>query len=370
MFHRSIRPRALLLLSTVLLLCIAAPFPASAADRPTAHQAAEAMGKGFNLGQMFDNSQHPATLETARPKIDAYYARGFRVVRIPVTWTEAVDGATLADPDTGRLDRASPRLAQLEAVIDYALSRPGLHVVINAHHESRLKDHGRGDVLAQLWADISTTFHDRDGRLIFEILNEPHLSNHDPMPPETLRAMTGQAYARIRRTDPERIVVIGGNQWFGAHEMATTWPNLDAVGGGADPYVMATFHHYNPWTFAGDNQGDYADPWTEEDMAGPMRVMANWAATTGGGMPVFIGEWGVGWKSRHATMNCNNIRLWYARFDAVHAKAMGMPTAVWDDGGWFQIFDHDANAFSSNLIDCIDGVCRWAGVSRFNEDCL
>lgn len=370
MSHPSVRPRALLLLSAILLLCAAAPSPASAADRPTAHQAAQAMGKGFNLGQMFDNSQHPATLETARPKIDAYYARGFRVVRIPVTWTEAIDGATLADPDTGRLDRASPRLAQLEAVIDYALSRPGLHVVINAHHESRLKDGGRADVLAQLWTDISTTFRDRDGRLIFEILNEPHLSNHDPMPPETLRAMTGRAYDRIRRIDPQRIVVIGGNQWFGAQEMAATWPNLDAVGGGGDPYVMATFHHYNPWTFAGDNQGDYADPWTEADIAGPMRVMADWAATTGGGMPVFIGEWGVGWKSRHAAMSCNNIRLWYARFDAVHAKAMGMPTAVWDDGGWFQVFDHDTNAFSSNLIDCIDGACKWAGVSRFNEDCL
>lgn len=97
------------------------------------------MGKGFNLGQMFDNSQHPPTLDAARPKIDAYYARGFRVVRIPVTWTEAIDGATLADPETGRLDRGSPRLAQLEAVIDYALSRPGLYVVINAHHESALR---------------------------------------------------------------------------------------------------------------------------------------------------------------------------------------------------------------------------------------
>jgi hypothetical protein len=25
-------------------------------------------------------------------------------------------------------------------------------------------------------------------------------------------------------------------------------------------------------------------------------------------MPVFIGQWGVGGKSRHAVMNCNNIR--------------------------------------------------------------
>lgn len=369
MSHRPVRPRRLRLLLVSVLLGLAMPSMASAMVRPTAHQAAEAMGRGFNLGQMFDNDQHPPTLDVARPKIDAYYARGFRTVRIPVTWTEPVSGLTLADPETGELDPASPRLAELTAVIDYALAQPGLYVVLNAHHESRLKDNGRADVLARLWSDIGERFRDRDGRLIFEILNEPHLGNREPMAPDTLRAMTGRAYDRIRANDARRLVVIGGNQWFGAHEMAATWPDLDEVGGGRDPYVMATFHHYNPWTFNGDNQGDYADPWTEDDISGPMRVMADWASTTGGGMPVFIGEWGVGWKSRLATMDCNNIRLWYARFDAVHARAAGMPTAVWDDGGWFQVFDHDAGAFSSNLIDCIDGACVWKGEDRFNPDC-
>jgi hypothetical protein len=352
-----------------LLLLVGLPGSVAAEVRPTAQQAAESMGKGFNLGQMFDNTQHPATLETARLKIDAYYARGFRIVRIPVTWTEAVDGTVLADVGTGRVDRAAPRLAQLLAVIDYALSRPDMYVVLNAHHEVRLKDQGRPEVLARLWADISDILGDRDGRLLFEILNEPHLSDKSPMRPETLRAMTGQAYERIRGRDPRRIVVIGGNQWFGAHEMAIAWPDLNAVGSGLDPYVMATFHHYNPWTFNGDNQGDYADPWTEADVTGPMQVMADWAASTGRGMPVFIGEWGVGWNSRYPIMNCNNIRLWYERFDAVHARAFGMPTAVWDDGGWFQAFDHEAGAFSSNLVECIDGSCTWDGRERFNRDC-
>ncbi|WP_296168503.1 glycoside hydrolase family 5 protein [uncultured Brevundimonas sp.] len=353
----------------ILTLCMWASTTAFASNRPTARQAAETMGKGFNLGQMFDNSQHPPTLDVARPKIDAYYARGFRTVRIPVTWTEAVGGTTLANPETGRIDRASPRLAELTAVIDYALAQPGLHVVINSHHESRLKDSGDAAVLAQLWTDISDLFGDHDGRLMFEILNEPHLSNKEPMPPETLREMTGRAYTVIRRTDPRRIVIIGGNQWFGAHEMALTWPDIDAVGGGSDPYVMATFHHYSPWEFSGDNQGDYADPWTDEDIASPMQIMADWASTTGGGMPIFIGEWGVGWGSRYEIMDCNNIRLWYTRFDSVHARRFGMPTAVWDDGGWFQVYDHDSDSFPNNLIDCIDGVCTLNSDERFKPKC-
>ncbi len=343
--------------------------PVTAQEGPTAHEAAAAMGKGFNLGQMFDNDQHPATLETARPKIDAYYARGFRTVRIPVTWTEPVGGSALADPQTGAIDNDVPRLTELKRVVDYALAQPGMHVVLNAHHEVRLKDNARADVLARLWLDIAARFGHHDGRLMFEILNEPHLSNHEAMEPDTLRRLTQAAYERVRAADAQRIILIGGNQWFGAHEMARTWPDLSAVGHGNDAYLMATFHHYSPWTFSGDNQGDYSDPWTDDDIAGPMKTMSDWATTVGGGMPVFIGEWGVGWQSRYATMDCNNIRLWYQRFDAVHARASAMPTAVWDDGGWFELFDHDDARFSNDLIDCIEGDCDADRKPRFGPDC-
>ena len=67
---------------------------------------------GVNLGQMFENTQHTPTLDEARGKIDAYYARGFRNLRIPVTWTEEVDGSLLVhDPSVGEgLEVASGRL--------------------------------------------------------------------------------------------------------------------------------------------------------------------------------------------------------------------------------------------------------------------
>jgi endoglucanase len=335
-----------------------------------ATSAAAAMGKGFNLGQMFENAQHPATLEAARPKIDAYYAEGFRLVRIPVTWTERTGGELLVnDAAVGDVNRAHSRLAALEQVVDYALSKTGMYVVLNAHHEKTLKTESRAAVLERLWADIADIFAERDYRLIFEILNEPHRNDDSPMPPEDLRDMTGKAYVKIRAVDTERLVVIGGNQWFGASEMATVWPDLSAVGGGQDSYVMATFHHYNPWTFCGDNQGTYDDAWTEADLSDPMETMLTWAENVGNGMPVFIGEWGVGWGSRYQEMDCNNIRLWYASLHAEQAAPRGMPTAVWDDGGWFKIYDHTSNAFANNLVDCIGGACALSGDDRFNSGC-
>lgn len=285
------------------------------------------------------------------------------------TWTEPMAGTTLADPNTGALNTASLRLAELARVVEYGLSKPGLHVVLNAHQEAAIKDHGRADVLGRFWAELANRFGHHDGRLTYEILNEPHLSNHEAMEPATLRRLTRVGYDRIRATDPDRIILIGGNQWFGAHEMAETWQDLSAVGGGDDDYLMATFHHYSPWTFSEDNQGDHSDPWTDEDIAAPMRTMAAWATSVGGGMPIFIGEWGVGWQSRYERMDCNNIRLRYARFDAAHARARQMPTAVWDDGGWFELFDHTENRFSSNLVDCITGACDVQHRPRFGPDC-
>jgi hypothetical protein len=346
---------------------------ATTGDGPTAREAATAMGRGVNLGQMFDNTQHPRTLEKASVKIDAYYAKGFRNIRIPITWTEAVGGDRLVnDPAVGDVNREHPRLKVIEQVVDYALSKPGLYVVINTHHERALKTQNRAAVLERLWTDISDLFKKRDKRLIYELLNEPHLENppqNSPMPPENLRAMIGKAYTAIRKADPERILVIGGNQWFGAHEMANAWPNLDAVGGGKDAFLMSTFHHYSPWTFCGDNQGTYDDAWTDSSLSQPMETMLKWANGVGKGMPVYIGEWGVGWGSRYDKMECNNIRSWYQKMHKENAATKDIPTSVWDDGGWFKIFDHGTDTWNNNLADCIVGECAWDGAERFNAGC-
>jgi len=344
--------------------------PTGGASGLTAREAAAAMGRGFNLGQMFESTQQPRTLAAASAKIDAYYDRGFRNVRIPVTWTENVGGDLLVnDPNVGDVNRSHPRLAVIQQVVDYALSKPGLYVVINAHHEARLKTENRSWVLERLWQDITDIFGDRDYRLLFELLNEPHRSDSSAMDPADLRNMTSLAYARIRAVDPERIVVIGGNQWFGAAEMATVWPSLDGVGNGQDPYLMATFHHYDPWTFCGDNQGTYDDPWDDDNLSGPMDAMLDWANSVGNEMPVYIGEWGVGWGSRYSQMDCNNIRAWYQGMHSQYAAAKGIPTSVWDDGGWFAIFDHGSGRFGNNLVDCIEGDCAWTGTERFNSGC-
>jgi hypothetical protein len=333
--------------------------------------AAEEMATGFNLGQMFESTQHTPNLANAMPKIDAYYASGYRNVRIPVTWTEDVQGDTLVmDRDTGVVNRNHVRLAELMDVVDYALAKPGMYVVINMHHEYTVKSEDKFQVVEQIWEDNADIFAKRSHRLLFEILNEPHQGpNNDPMEPAKLRNMTELAYNKIRAANSNRIIIIGGNQWFGAHEMAQTWPNLDQVGGGNDAFIMSTFHHYDPWEFNGASNKTFA--WTGSTISNPMQTMEAWSQSVGNNMPIYIGEWGNSWGQYLQADGCNNIKSWYNDFSSEHAenRPITAPTAVWDDGGWFQIWNHGTNDWGSKLFQCVTGECMPESFERNNAAC-
>jgi hypothetical protein len=333
--------------------------------------AATNMSAGFNLGQMFESSQHEPSLANAKPKIDAYYQAGFRNVRVPVTWTEEVNDSTLVlDRDTGEINLEHPRLAELIKVIEYSLSLEGMHVVVNMHHEYTLKAEDKYTVLETVWDGISDIFKNHSHRLLFEILNEPHQGpNDEPMEASSVRRMSELAYKKIRAKNPNRIIIIGGNQWFGSQEMANTWPSLSQVGSGSDQYLMSTFHHYAPWEFNGEPNKTFV--WDESTITNEMAIMEQWSTNVGGSMPIYIGEWGNSWNQFLQTADCNNIRSWYDEFADQQAskREIPSPTAVWDDGGWFMIWDHATNDWNNSMYQCIVGDCMAQTFERMNEAC-
>ncbi len=337
----------------------------------TGEAVAAMMGLGVNVGQVFESiGANPPLFDPVRAKIDAYYNLGFRTFRLPVTWTAAIERrALVADATVGQVDTHHPRLAVIRALIDYVLSFEDTIIILNAHHEESIKNNQASRVLQRLWADIALVFKDRSHRLIYELLNEPHDSNGGPMPAEVLRDMSRRAYDEIRDVDPQRIIVISANQWGAASELQVTWPNLEDVGGGLDPYLMATFHHYEPWAeFHSQDAVDRAYPFTEATIRAPMQTADEWRNQLGVDLPIYIGEWGVGWGKQQTTMDCNNIRFWYQSLPEA-AQVFDMPTQVWDDGGWFEIFNYGNSAFTNNLAQCITGDCDWQGSERFNSAC-
>ena len=151
------------------------------------------MGLGWNLGNSLDaysgNSNEGLDSETSwfNPKvtnlmIDQLVAKGFKTIRIPVTWhNHIIDKKYTIDPNW---------MNRVKSLVDYCLKK-GLFVILNVHHDNsnyHIVSYGTGyyprfsqmdeskKFLANIWAQICLAFNNGyDYHLIFETLNEPRL---------------------------------------------------------------------------------------------------------------------------------------------------------------------------------------------------
>jgi endoglucanase len=160
-------------------------------------------------------------------------AAGFDTVRLPVRWDDRSQSAApyTIDPEW---------LRQVQGTVDAALAA-GLKVILNSHHFQPIYK----DPLAvqpwhtAVWGQIAPRFKDYPtDRLWFELENEPH----DKFDDSNLRAVLDPALAQVRKTNPTRPVIYGGQMWSGIDSLATlTLPD--------DPNVYPTFHYYEPFDF-------------------------------------------------------------------------------------------------------------------------
>ena len=153
------------------------------------------LGFGWNLGNTFDawNSSQNQGLdsetcwgnpETTQEMIDALITKGFKAIRIPVTWHNHLsDDQYTVDPKWMR---------RVKTVVDWCIRR-GLYVILNTHHDNAEKrntslKYGQGyyplkkDIVESekfiynVWAQIALAFNNGyDHHLIFEGLNEPRM---------------------------------------------------------------------------------------------------------------------------------------------------------------------------------------------------
>ena len=215
-------------------------------------------------------------------------AQGFATVRLPVRFSNHAGTAPPYAIDPAFMNR-------VEQVVDSARAA-GLRVILDLHHY----DDPQGSIFADpagqtarfaaLWRQIAERFRDKDGQVWFELLNEPH----DRLTHANLRAVLDPALREVRATNPTRPVVIGGESWSGINSLAAL-PLPD------DPYLVATFHYYDPFAFT--HQGA---PWVTPvmptgvpfprgtdaaDLAANVLKAEAFIARTG--RPLFLGEYGA-----------------------------------------------------------------------------
>lgn len=316
---------------------------AYAQNREHAFEVNQRLGRGINFGNMFEAPSEDAwgnPYDSSYPKLIA--DKGFNHVRIPIRW-EPEDRSLSTDPFTINIDF----LNRIKEVVDECMAQ-GLMAVINMHHHEALFEDPAGNkarFLAQ-WDQIATFFKDYPDDLLFEVLNEPH-SN---LTPELWNVYLKDALLEIRKTNNNRIVLIGTASYGGL-------TGLSDLVIPADDDVIVTIHYYNPFPFThqGAEWVDNSDEWlgtkwhdtqNERDVViQEMKQLQNFEIDIN--IPVHIGEFGSYSKADETS------RLKWTTFLGRYFEQLNWSWAYWEFSAGFGIYDPDTKAFYDELVDAL-----------------
>lgn len=339
---------------TSAMLAAWPPMPAGAesgAD-PSVFRQVLALGRGINLGNIFDAPREGDWgLRADDHLLDLVGQDRFtRSVRLPVRWSNHAS----ADA-TARIDPAF--FARIERTVDRLLQR-GASVLLNIHHYRQFDgdplDPGETAVdpafvdqrFLALWAQIAERFAARSPALMFEIYNEPH-GRLEPLWNDLL----SRALRVIRRHNPTRVVVIGPTEWNSARAL----PRLVLP---ADRHVALTVHHYEPFRFT--HQGaEWVNPRLPLGVAccdaaqrSEALALLDQAASEGRrrGYPVLVGEFGAYGQAPQES------RVRYLRFMRDAMEARSMPWMAWELASGFGIYDPTARRMRPELFEALFGA--------------
>ncbi|HEX8039982.1 MAG TPA: cellulase family glycosylhydrolase, partial [Chryseosolibacter sp.] len=328
------------LFTSIALLLAAA---GNAQTRLAAYEMNQRLGRGINMGNAFEA---PSETAWGNPWQPDYFKRmaqlGFNHVRLPVRW-EPADRSMSVPPYT----IAPEFLQRIRQVVDTALKYK-LHIIINMHHHEALyaDPAGQKDRFLSQWQQIADYFKDYPDSLLFEVLNEPHGN----LTPDLWNDYFALALARIRETNPTRIVLMDVASYGGLGGVAD-------IAIPDDEYLILTPHYYNPFHFTHQGAGwvEGADAWlgtkwhdTESERE---TVASEFAYTLAFSdthhIPVHVGEFGSIEKA-----DLGSRALW-TTFLARWFEEHNLSWAYWDFSAGFGIYKPATGAYVDQLVDAL-----------------
>lgn len=306
--------------------------PLNLTDEISPQQAIAAMAIGINLGNTFDApNEGDWALPAQESYIIAFKEAGFNHIRLPVTWHEHTQLAPPYEID-------SVFLARVEEVVDWALAQ-GLYVILNAHHESWLKenyqDQKNKNRLDSIWIKIAAHFKEKSAKLMFELLNEPN-----GMTVEEVNQVNKRLLSIIRNENPNRLAVFSGHGFTPIDSLLETEiPDIQ------DKFLIGNFHSYDPWEFAGQCQKSWG---TNEDKSKLRQIYqraSDWSVINQ--IPVMVNEFGAAKFDFTQPENVCDLaeRLAYLAHHVSLASEFGIAGSFWDDGGSFSTYDRANNTW-------------------------
>jgi endoglucanase len=304
---------------------------------PAARQFAASLQRGVNFGNMLDAPTEGAWSLRVEDRYIALVGsaggQGIASVRLPVRWSNhaGADAQAVIDPVF---------MARVEDVVRRLLAR-GVPVVLDMHHYRQLDgdalDAGEAAVadavverrFLAMWQQIAERFRGYPLALAFELYNEPHgrLEPH-------WNDLMSRGVRLVRRSNPQRVIVVGPVQWNSARGLPTFSMPPDAD-------LVLTVHHYDPYKFT--HQGA---PWAVPamptgidccsaqqlaDVRGPLDAAQRYGARIG--YPVYVGEFGA-----FETVEAG-ARNRYTRLMRDEIERRGMTWTYWELAGGFGFVD-------------------------------
>lgn len=262
----------------------------------TSFEMVENLKMGYNLGNTLDANPwgdwwDPSTKTiadwetswgqplTSQEIIDAIAAKGFNIIRIPVTWYPHMDAN----------DNVSEEwMARVEAVVNYVLNA-NCYCILNVQHDNGAAN-GRTDGGAwlyadiddypaltvryqKLWKQIAERFKNYGEKLIFESFNEILNKQYSWTAPSSVNDGAYQAINKLQQDFVNVVRATGGNNAY-RNLAVTTYSatcNNDVPVAAfelpTDPasnHLYLSFHSYDPYNFCNNSSGK-ADDGTEYD---------------------------------------------------------------------------------------------------------
>jgi len=335
---------------------------------------------GWNLGNTLDtahitwlgNRPTPAQFETAwgnpvttQANIAALKNAGFNAIRIPVSWSKAMEDNYIIRTDW---------MERVVEIVNYAIDYD-MYVILNTHHDedifrflnSKMEESTKSFRI--IWEQIAAVFKNYSEKLIFEGLNEPrtigteqewtggtlderlNLNKYYQLFVDTVRASGGNNAKRMLMINP-----------YGASGNSNAIATLMIPKDSAKDKIIVSIHAYSPYNFALNkdmkfNNWDKNNPDDTQPIMEPIDRAYN--AFVSKNVPVIFGEFGA--------MNKDNAqaRVQWAEFYVSYAKEKGIPCFWWDNGvvtganaERFGLLDRRTNQFTyPEIIDALMRSC-------------
>lgn len=337
------------------------PAPAPAASLPsigTPQEVVQLMAPGINLGNTLEslNNWDPTPFTTSKETswgnpmanqaiFDAYAAAGFKSVRIPVSWLQYTDASETIEPFW---------LARVKQVVDYARNA-NLYVIINIHNTAWLipdnaHKAGADARLKSFWTQIADYFKDYDNHLLFAGTNEIHMPDVYTAPSaENCTVQSG-----FNQIFVDAVRATGGNnasrELIVQHYATDINIGLDVCHQATLPTDSATnrlmmeIHYYSPFSFTDYNGNLNTWQWgalaTDPSAVNPccneayvrQQLDRMKAAYVDKGVPVIMGEYGVGPKLSGPGMGIETYTNYWNSYVTHAAVTRGIVPIYWDSG--------------------------------------